>query len=138
MLFCCFEALWGKFTKNSLLVKKLNLSERTSEILGKFVFFNKLEKGQIQRKIWISCNQPFLLKAVKLEKYKQKLFSPQNLPQTAKLYFSVVLKHFRGNSLKTSLFSQKIDSLRKKLRNTRKVCFFQQVRKGAYPEENLD
>ena len=62
--------------------------------------------------------------------------SPQNEPHTAKICFSVVLKHFLVNSLKTSLFSQKGDYLRKKLRNNQKVCFTQQVWKGANPEEN--
>ncbi len=41
---------------------------------------------------------------------------------TAKLYFPVVLKRFRGNSLKTSLFSQK-KYLGKKLRNNQKFFF---------------
>ena len=45
-------------------------------------------------------------------------FSPQNEPYTAKLRFSVVLKHFGGNSLITSLFIQKSDYIRKKHRNT--------------------
>ena len=54
---------------------------------------------------------------------KKNCFSPQNEPHTAKLCFSVVLKHFRDNSLETSLFSPKIDYLRKEHRNTQKVCF---------------
>ena len=62
--------------------------------------------------------------------------SPQNEPHTNKQCFSVVLKHFRVNSLKTSLLSQKDDYLRKELRNSQKVCFSQQVWKGANPEEN--
>ncbi len=37
-----------------------------------------------------------------------------------------VLKHFRDNSLKNSLFIKK-KYLRKKLRNDQKVCFTQQV-----------
>ncbi len=53
----------------------------------------------------------------------KKCFSPQNEPHTAKLCFSVVLKHFRANTLKTSLFSPKSDYLRKVHRNTQKVCF---------------
>ncbi len=39
---------------------------------------------------------------------KKNRFSPQNEPHTAKLCFPVVLKHFGGNSLKISLFSQKM------------------------------
>ena len=62
--------------------------------------------------------------------------STQNDPHTTKQCFSVVLKHFRVNSLKTSLFSQKDDYLRKEHRNSQKVCFSQQVWKGANPEEN--
>ncbi len=53
----------------------------------------------------------------------KKMFSPQSEPHTAKLCFPVVSKHFRRNSLKTILFSQKSDSLRKDHRNTQKVCF---------------
>ena len=37
--------------------------------------------------------------------------------------FFVVLKHFLGNSQKTSIFSPKSDYLRKEHRNTQKVCF---------------
>ena len=53
----------------------------------------------------------------------KNIFSRQNEPHTAKLCFPVVLKHFRANSLKNSLFSQKSDYLRKEHRNTQKVCF---------------
>ena len=63
--------------------------------------------------------------------------SPQNEPHTSKLGFSVVLKHFRVNSMKTSLSSQKGDYLRKKHWNNQKVCFSQQVWKGANPVDNL-
>ena len=61
----------------------------------------------------ICFKQPFLFKEVKLDKYNQKLFFPQTEIHTAIECFSVVLKHFWGNSLKTSLFSPKIDYLRK-------------------------
>ena len=40
--------------------------------------------------------------------------------------------------MKTSLFSPKKKYLKKKIENTWKVCFSQQVRKGANPEENWD
>ncbi len=65
-------------------------------------------------------------------------FSPENETHTAKLCFPIILKLFWLNSRKTSLFSQKYDSLRKKLRKTWKVCFSQQVRNGGNPEENLN
>ena len=50
----------------------------------------------------------------------------------------MVLMHFRDNSLKTSLFSQNYDYLKKEHRNTHKVCFAKQVCKGTNPVENLD
>ena len=68
------------------------------------------------RKIRICLNKSFCSKQIKLDKYKQKLFSPQNEPHMAKLYFSLVLKQFWGNSLKNSLFNKKSDYLRKKFR----------------------
>ena len=40
-------------------------------------------------------------------------FSPQSEPHTADLCSPVVLKQFLANSLETSLFSPKIDYLRK-------------------------
>ena len=51
---------------------------------------------------------------------------------------SCYLKTISDNSLKTFLFTPKIDNLRKEHRNTPKVFFSQQVRKDANPEENLD
>ena len=107
MLFCCFEAFWGKFTKNSLLVKKVTISERSTEILRKFVFLNKFEKDQIKEENLDLFKQLFLIKPVKGENINKNCFSPQNEPHTAKRCFSVVLKHFWGNSLKNSLFIQK-------------------------------
>ena len=78
-IFLLFWSFLGKIHwKLLFLAKKLTLSERSSDILGNFVFLNKLEKGKIQRKMWISCKQPFLYKAVKLDKYKKKKNSPQN------------------------------------------------------------
>ena len=44
-------------------------------MIKKFVFLNKFEKEQIQRKIRICFKQHFLFKAIKLDKYKQKLIS---------------------------------------------------------------
>ncbi len=58
----------------------------------------------------------FLIKPVKGTNVNKKKISPQNEPHTAKLCFSVVLKHFWENSQETSLFIQKSDYLRKKLR----------------------
>ena len=57
-------------------------------------------------------------------------FSPQIQLHTAKLFFSVLLKNFRGNSQRTSLISQKSNYLRKEHRNTQKVYIFNNFEKG--------
>ena len=65
-----FWNIFGEFQGKLLfLVKNVTISERSTEILRKFVFLSKFEKGQIQRKIWICCKQPFWFKAVKYEIY---------------------------------------------------------------------
>ena len=77
--FLWFWSIFGIIIRWKLLflVKKVTISERITEILRKFIFLNMFEKAQILRKIW----------------------SPQNKPQTAKLFFCFVLKHFRANLL---------------------------------------
>ena len=68
--FLFFLSIFGKIHRKILfLVKKVTLSGSSMEILRKFVFLNKFEKGQTKRKIWICCKQPFLFKAVKGDKY---------------------------------------------------------------------
>ena len=78
----------------------------------------------------IYCKEPFLFKAVKEYKFNKKYFSPQNAPHTAKLCFSVALIHFWGNSLKTYLFSQKSDYLRKSSEILRMFVFLTNFEKG--------
>ena len=93
-------------------------------------FFNKFEKGKILRKIWICLNKCFWSNQWNGGNINKNCFSPQSEPHTAKLYFFFVLKHFWGNSQRTSLFSQKRNYLRKEHRITQKVCFSQHVGKG--------
>ena len=64
-----WSIFWKFHWKILFLVKKLSLSEGSSEILRKFVFLNKFKKVQILRKIRICSKQPFLYKAVKRDKY---------------------------------------------------------------------
>ena len=53
----CFSVVLKNFggnsLKTSLFIQKNDISERSSEILGKFTFLNKSEKEKSQRKIWI-------------------------------------------------------------------------------------
>ena len=55
-----FRNILGEINgKIPFLVTILIISERSTEILRKFVFLNKFEKGQILRKIWICLNNFF-------------------------------------------------------------------------------
>ena len=47
------------FRKLLVIVKKVTISESSTEILRKFVFLNKFEKGQILIKISICLNNYF-------------------------------------------------------------------------------
>ncbi len=72
------------------------ISEKSTEILRKFVFLNIFEKGKILRKIWI-CLNLFDQMSKMGTNIKKKCFSPQSGRETAKLCIFVVLKHFVGN-----------------------------------------
>ena len=62
---------------------------------------------------------------------KKNCCSPQNEPHTTKLCFSVVLKHFGGNSLETSLFSQKKELISERSSEIiRKFVFLNKFEKG--------
>ena len=58
--FLFFRSIFGEIHQKILfLVKKLIISERSTEILRKFVFLYKFEKGQILRKILIGLKNFF-------------------------------------------------------------------------------
>ena len=63
--------------------------------------------------------------------------SPQSDPHTAKLCFSVVLKHFWGYSQRTSLFITKCAISEKSTETDRKFVFLN-IFEMVNPEENLD
>ena len=137
----CFSVVLKHFRGNSqitsLFSPKSDYLTKNTELLRKFVFLNMFEKGQILRKIWI-CFKTLFDQTSKMEKiFKKACFSPQCEPHTDKLCYSVVLKHFRGNSQKTSLFGQKSDFSERsieKLRNLFNLLFLKRVN----PEEILD
>ena len=72
--FLLFWSIFGEFHRNILFLVKKKFWERSSEVIRKLVFVKKFENEQILRKIRICCKQPFLFKALKLDKYKQKMF----------------------------------------------------------------
>ncbi len=57
-------------------------------------------------------------------------FSPRNEPLTDKLCFSVVLKHFRGNSQRSSLFSPKMTISKTSTEIHSKFVFLKKFEKG--------
>ena len=59
MPFCCFEAFCGKSHELLFLIKKMSISETSTEGLRKFVFITIFEKWQIPRKIWICLKKFF-------------------------------------------------------------------------------
>ena len=127
-VFLLFWSIFAEIQRQLLfLVKKVTFlekrTEKLTEKLTKFVFLNMFENRQTLRKIGICLNNSFWSNLWNGGYINKKCFSPQSKPHTAKLCFSVVLKHFRGNSQRTSLFWPKSDYLRKENRNTHKVCF---------------
>ena len=56
----CFSVVlsifWEIHRELLFLVQKVAITERSTEILRKFVFLNMFEKWQILRKIWICLN----------------------------------------------------------------------------------
>ena len=125
MLLCCLESFCGRNSlKTSLFIQKITISERSSEILRKITFLNKFKNEKIWAKFGFSVHKCFCSKQKNGTIFNTNCFYPQNEPHRAKLCFSVVLKHFRGNSLIISLFWSKRDYLRKDHRNTQKVFFF--------------
>ena len=59
----CFSVVSKHFRENSqrtsLISQKSDISEKSTELLRKFVFLNKFEKGKILRKIWNCLNNFF-------------------------------------------------------------------------------
>ena len=68
---------------------------------------------QTLKKIMICLNNFFLSNQYNGTNINKNCFSPQSVPHTVKLFFSVVLKFLGGNFEEISLFIQKSDYLRK-------------------------
>ena len=112
------------------------VSRKEAKNCSEIYFFQHIWKGQTLKKISFDENNFFLSNQWNGTNITKNYFLPQN--DTAKLSFSVVLKHFCGNWLKTSLCVQKRDYLRKKLRITQRIIFSKQIWKGPNPKENFN
>ena len=117
MFFCCFEAFFWKFTENIYFYSKYDYLRKEHRKTKKICFSLRVWKGAHPEEILDLFKHLFLIK-------------PLKGTDINKNFFYVVLKHFRGNSQRTSLFSPKSDSLRKEHRNTKKVCFFNKFERG--------
>ena len=109
----CFPAVLKHFGGNSykllFLVQKVNISEKSTEILWNFFFLTYLKREKSWGKYGFVYPTVFDKTSEMGDILIKKSFSPESEPHTAKLRFSVVLKHFRGNSHRTFLFSPKSD-----------------------------
>ena len=72
----------------------------------------------------------FLIKSLKGDKITKNFFSPQSEPPREKICFSVIFKHFVGNSQRTSLFSPKSDISEKSTEILRNFFFLNKFEKG--------
>ena len=123
-VFLLFWSIFAEIQRQLLFfVQKVTFSEKRTEKLTKFVFLNMFENRQTLSKIGTCLNNCFWSNQWNGGYINKNSFSPQSKPHSSKLCFSVVLKHFRANSQRTSLFRPKIGYLRKEDRNTHKVCF---------------
>ena len=137
----CFFVVLKHFCWNSqrtsLFIQK-SVSETSNEIRRKFVFLNMFEKGKILRNIWICLNNCFWSNQLNGTIINKDCFSSKSKPCTAKLCFSVVLKHFCWNSQRTSLFRQRVTISEKSTEIITKFFFSLHVWKGENSDENLD
>ena len=93
-------------------------------------FSATLKWGKSYWKFWFDRNNFFLSNQWNGTNITKNCFPPKNEPLTVKLSFSGVMKHFRGNWLKTSLWVKKCDYLIKTLRITQRVIFLNNFEKG--------
>ena len=143
--FMLIWSIFGEIHRELLfLVQKVTISEKSREILRKFVFLNMFEKGNILRKIWICLNNFFLNKFEKrqilrktwfcLNKFfdqtckmgkilTKTCFSPQSEPHTGKLCFFVVWSIFREIHRELLFLIQKVANSEKSTDILRKFVF---------------
>ena len=138
MFLCCFEAFWWKFNENLSFYSKNWLSQKDAQKYLQSLFLStSLKRSKSRGKLGFVVKKIFVQSIKSWTNINKNCFPPQNEPHTAKLFFSVVLKHFRANSLKTSLFSQKVTILGRSTEVLRKLFFLTSLKRGN-PEENLD
>ena len=114
-----FLLLWNIFGKipqrTSLFSPKMTISERSTEILRKFIFVNIFKKGANPEEN-LDLFKIFFDQTSKMGEILTKTcYSPKTM-------LFCCFEAFMGISQRTCLFSQKSDILRKEHRNTQKDC----------------
>ena len=130
MLFCCFEAFFGKFKRTYLFSPKSDSLIKELRNTQKVFFSQHVWKDANPEKNLHLFKQLFLNKPVKGENINQNCITHQSEPHRDKLCFSVVLKHFWGNSQRTSLFSPNMTLYEKSTETLRKFVFLNTFEKG--------
>ena len=134
-----FLLFWSIFVeihwKLLFLVQKVTLSERSLEKLGKFVLLNKLEKGQVQRKIWNSCKPSFLYKQSNGPIVIKTVF-PQKMSHKQIIYVFLLFWSIFELIRWKLLFGQKKNISERNSEIIRKFVFLKKFFKGANPVEN--
>ena len=102
-----WSIFWLIHWKLLFLVQKVIISESSTEILRNLFFLTSFKGANLEKNLKF-CKQLFLIIPVKGTNIIKNCFSPKNWSHTPKLCFPVFFKHFRGNSLKNSLFLSKV------------------------------
>ena len=74
MLSCCFEAFSGKFIENFPFIQKSDYIRKKLRNAQKVCFSQQVWKGANPEVNMVFFKQAFLFKAVKQDKYTQKLY----------------------------------------------------------------
>ena len=128
--FLLFWSIFGKIHREFLFYVLNYLSQKRALKYSEMLFFLTCLKRVNPDVIWICLKNSFWSNQWKGTNINKNCFSPQSEPHTAKLCYSVVLKHFWENSLRTSLFSQKVTISERSTEILRRFFFLNMFKKG--------
>ena len=128
-----FLLFWSIFRlihcKLHFLFKKVTISERSTEILRRCVFFNKFEKGQYKRKIWIYLDHCFEQTSKRGQILTKIVFLPK-VSHRAKLWFSVFWSIFGLIHWKLLFLDKNVTILERSPEILRKFVFLNKFENG--------
>ena len=103
----------------------------------KLFFIDRVWKGANLERVLFLMEKAFWVIRWNRTNFTEISFAPQNKPNTAKVSFTGVLKHFHQKLTKTFSLRSKNDFLRKNLGITLKLIFSLRVWKKPNPEERF-